>query len=133
MTAVLLGSLAVFLILVVGTMVFSQTNAHQFNAMSFDQQIRLLMKQANSNDYFKNISEGSQGKLVYIKNKRKIFVYPWVLVDGKMLCTRKRLYKNWDYPENHPPFTDEEAEHAMEELNNFNRKSVIKLYFPDES
>ena len=106
-------------------------NRRQFKRMTFDQQIRILMKQAKGLVYFKNISGGTKGTLVYIKNKRKILTYPWVLADGKMLCTKKDPFTVWDYPEDHPAMTPDEIKQAVEELEKFNEKSIVKLYLQD--
>lgn len=115
-------------IVVFGVIIFPIINRIQFNKIPFDQKIRILMKQANKLVYWKNISYGTKGHLVYIKNKRKILVYPWVLVDGKMLCTKANPYECWDYPEEHPPLTDDETDQAIQELNKYNSKSAVKLY-----
>ena len=99
--------------------------------MPFDQQIRILMKQAKGLVYFKNISNGRAGTLIYVKNKRKILTYPWVLKDGKMLCTKENPFTNWDYPEEHPQMSEDEIKQAVEELDKFNEKSFVKLYLQD--
>jgi hypothetical protein len=115
-------------IIVLGVIVFPQINKRQFKKMPIEQQVRILMKQANKLIYWKNISQGTKGTLIYIKNKRKILIYPWVLIDGKMLCTRKNPYHHWDYPEEKPAFTDDEIKQAKEELEKYNKKNVVKLY-----
>ncbi|MFR5876675.1 MAG: hypothetical protein ACLUFN_09330 [Eubacterium sp.] len=120
--------LVIAVIIVLGVIVFPLINKWQFKKMPFDQQIRILMKQANKLIYWKNISEGKKGTLIYIKNKRKILAYPWVLLDGKMLCTRKNPYDHWDYPEDQPAFTEDEIKQAKEELEKYNKKSAVKLY-----
>lgn len=120
--------IAVIALFLLGIVIFPLINRRQFSKMPVDQQIRILMKQANKLIFFKNISNGSRGTLVYIKNKRKIYTYPWVLKDGKMLCTRETLYEKWDYPEEQPPFTEEEKAQAKEELERYNEKSIVKLY-----
>ena len=86
-------------VIILGIIVFPLINRYQFKKMPAEQQVRILMKQAKGLIFFKNISYGKEGKLVYIKNKRKIYIYPWVLKDGNMLCTRSDLYESWDYPE----------------------------------
>jgi hypothetical protein len=118
----------VAVIIVLGVIVFPQINKRQFKKMPIEQQVRILMKQANKLIYWKNISQGTKGTLIYIKNKRKILIYPWVLIDGKMLCTRKNPYHHWDYPEEKPAFTDDEIKQAKEELEKYNKKNVVKLY-----
>ncbi|MBR1763614.1 MAG: hypothetical protein IJ731_09685 [Eubacterium sp.] len=106
----------------------SVINRWQFKKMPFEQQVRILMKQARGLVFFKNISYGSKGTLVYIKNKRKILTYPWVLVDGKMLCTKEKPFEKWDYPKEQPPLTEEEKNQALKELEKYNDKSIVKLY-----
>ncbi len=118
-------------VLVLGVIIFPLINRRQFKNMPFEQQIRILMKQAKGLIYWKNISQGTKGTLVYIKNKRKILAYPWVLVDGKMLCTRKNPYEKWDYPEERPDFTEDEIKQAREELEKYNKKNPVKLYLQD--
>ena len=115
-------------VLLLGIIIFPIINRYQFKRLPFDQQIRILMKQARGLTYFKNISYGSKGTLIYIKNKRKILTYPWVLTDGKMLCTKENPFDNWDYPENKPPLSEDEKKQALEELEKFNEKSIVKLY-----
>ncbi|MBQ9530702.1 MAG: hypothetical protein IJR70_01375 [Eubacterium sp.] len=119
-------------VLLLGVIIFPIINRIQFKKLPFDQQIRILMKQAKGLNYFKNISYGSKGNLIYIKNKRKILSYPWVLVDGKMLCTKDDPFKFWDYPEERPQITEDEKKQAIDELEKYNEKSIIKLYLRDE-
>ncbi|MBQ8077288.1 MAG: hypothetical protein IJ235_02785 [Eubacterium sp.] len=128
LVAVVVGVIALVLL---GTVIFPLINRWQFRRMPYDQQIRILMKQAKKLVYFKNISNGSSGTLIYIKNKRKILTYPWKLIDGKMLCTKKNPYTVWDYPEEHPAMTDDEIKQAVEELEKYNEKSLVKLYLQE--
>lgn len=122
----------IIVVLILGIIIFPIINRNQLKKMPYDQQIRILMKQAKGLNYFKNISNGTKGALVYIKNKRKILYYPWVLADGKMICTKKNPYTNWDYPEEHPAFREEEIEQAKNALLEYNKKKQIKLYLQDE-
>lgn len=119
--------LVVVILLILGIIVFPLINRRQLKRMPFDQQVRILMKQAKGLVYFKNISSGTKGTLVYIKNKRKILVFPWILIDGNMLCTRKYPFDHWDYPEEKEKLTEEEFTQAKEELEKYNKKSVVKL------
>lgn len=123
--------LAVAAVLVLGVIIFPIINREQFKNMPIEQQIRILMKQAKGLVYWKNISQGRKGTLVYIKNKRKILTYPWVLVDGKMLCTKNNPYDKWDYPEENPDFTEDEIKQAKEELEKYNKNNPVKLYLQD--
>lgn len=122
----------IIVVLILGIIIFPIINRNQLKKMPYDQQIRILMKQAKGLDYFKNISNGSKGALVYIKNKRKILYYPWVLVNDKMICTKKNPYTNWDYPEEHPAFREEEIEQAKSALLDYNKHKKIKLYLQDK-
>ena len=124
--------MVVIALLLLGVIVFPLINRRQFNKMPFDQKIRILMKQANSLVFFKNVSSGTSGTLYYVKNKRKIYMYPWVLQEGKMLCTRQPLYDKWDYPEEQPLFSEEEVLQPVQELEKYNQKSAVKLYVKNE-
>ena len=115
-------------VLLCGIVILPIISRQQFKKLPFDQQIRILMKQARGLIYFKNISYGSKGTLIYIKNKRKILAFPWVLADGKMLCTKQNPFENWDYPEDKPPLSEDEKKQALEELEKYNEKSLVKLY-----
>ena len=120
-------------VLLLGIIVFPIINKYQFKRLPFDQQIRILMKQAKGLNFFKNISYGSKGTLIYIKNKRKILAYPWILADGKMLCTKENPFDFWDYPEEHPEISEDEKKQAVEALEKFNEKSIIKLFIQDSN
>ena len=124
---------ALIIVILLSVVIIPLFNARQFNRLPQEQQVRVLMKQANGLVYFKNVSNGSSGTLYYIKNKRKIFVYPWTLQDGKMICGRKDLFETWDYPEEKPAFTVEEKQQAREELEKYNVKHTVKLIIYDES
>lgn len=120
--------LIVAVLSVLSLVIFPIVNKRQFSKLPVEQQIRILMKQAKKLIYWKNIGQGTKGSLVYIKNKRKILVYPWVLVDGKMLCTKANPFDRWDYPEDKPEFTEDEIKQALEELEKYNRHNPVKLY-----
>lgn len=124
--------IVLLVIVFLGVLIIPTINKRQFKKMPFDQQIRILMKEANKLIYFKNISDGSKGNLIYIKNKRKILVYPWVLIDGKMLCTKENPFEHWDYPEEKSPLTDDEIKQAIEELDKYNKNKPVKLYLQDK-
>lgn len=87
------------------------------------------MKEAKGLIYFKNVSKGREGVLYYVKNKRKILAFTWVLFDGKMLCTRKNPFECWDYPEESEPLNADERKQLMEELEKFNKKNPVKIVF----
>ena len=89
------------------------------------------MKSANKLHYFKNITNGTKGTRIYVKNKRKILSYPWVLADGKMICTKANPFDKWDYPEEQPPLTEDEIRLAIGELEKYNKHSAVKLYLQE--
>lgn len=128
MTKIQIVLIILAILLVFGIIVFPIINRVQFKRMPFDQQIRILMKQANKLVFWKNISYGTKGTLIYIKNKRKILTFPWVLMDGRMLCTKQNPFEKWDYPEDALPMNEDEIKQARDELEKYNDKSVIKLY-----
>lgn len=119
-------------ILILGIAVIPLINRRSFRNLPFDQQVRILMKEAKGLTYFKNISKGSTGILYYVKNKRKILAFPWVIKDGSMLCTRKNPFDRWDYPEEKQPLNEDELDQLMTELERFNKKSAVKLKFISE-
>ncbi len=118
----------IIILVILGIIVFPIVNRKQFSKLPFAQKVRILMKEAKGLAYFKNVSEGKTGTLIYVKNKRKIYFYPWILKDGAMYCTREDLFINWDYPEEAPEFTEEERIQALSELENFNKKNAVKIY-----
>lgn len=132
MTKLHIALIVLAVLVVLGIFVFPIINKRQLKKMPFDQQIRILMKQANKLIYFKNITDGTKGNLIYIKNKRKILVYPWVLIDGKMLCTKANPFDHWDYPEELPKFTEDEINQAIDELEKYNKNKPVKLYLQEK-
>lgn len=123
--------ISVAVIIALGVAVFPAINKHQLKNMPYDQQIRIIMKGANKLHYFKNITNGTKGTLIYVKNKRKILSYPWVLVDGKMICTKANPFEKWDYPEEQPPLTEDEIRLAIAELEKYNKHCAVKLYLQE--
>ncbi len=123
---ILVAAFAVFVLLAVG---FPLINRRQFRNLPYDQQIRILMKQAKGLVYFKNVSQGSTGILYYVKNKRKILMFPWVLENGYMLVTKDNPFEKWDYPEQQEPLNEDELKQLLSELEKFNKKSPVKIIF----
>lgn len=119
----------VAVVLVLGIIVFPLINRRQFRNLPPDQQIRILMKEAKGLIYFKNVSKGSTGVLFYVKNKRKILAFPWVLEDGKMVCKRENPFERWDYPEEKQPLNEDELKQLSEELEKYNKKNPVKIVF----
>lgn len=129
MTEAQIVIIVIAVILVLGIIVFPLINRRSFNKLPPDQKIRILMKEANSMAYFKNVSSGSTGVLYFVKNRRKILAFPWKLVDGHMLCSRKNPFEHWDYPEEQAPLTEDEQKLTLVELEKYNKKSTVKIYF----
>ena len=129
MSGTQIAILVVAVIIVLGVIVFPLVNRRSFRNLPFDQQVRILMKEAKGLIYFKNVSKGSTGVLYYVKNKRKILTFPWVLADGKMLCTRKNPFERWDYPEEKEPLNEDELKQLLSELEKFNKKNAVKIHF----
>ncbi|MGN1329374.1 MAG: hypothetical protein ACI4V4_06720 [Eubacterium sp.] len=119
----------VAIVLVLGIVVFPLINRRQFRNLPPDQQIRILMKEAKGLIYFKNVSKGTTGVLFYVKNKRKILAFPWVLEDGKMVCKREKPFERWDYPEEKQPLNADELNQLSEELEKYNKKNPVKITF----
>lgn len=120
-------------LIVLGVAIIPAINRRQLKKMPIDQQIRILMQQANKLIYWKNISEGTKGTLVYIKNKRKILTFPWILVDGAILCTRKNPFEKWDYPEEQEPLTSDELAQLKDEIEKYNKKTPVKILFQKDT
>lgn len=129
MTATEIVLIVSAVILVLGIVIFPLINRRSFRNLPPDQQIRILMKEAKGLAYFKNVSKGSTGTLYYVKNKRKILAFPWVIVDGKMVVTRKNPFERWDYPEEKEPLNENELKQLMEEIEKFNKKNPVKILF----
>lgn len=115
------------IMLLLGIFVLPLINRRQFRNLPYDQQIRILMKEAKGAAYFKNVSKGSSGTLYFVKNRRKILELDWELRDSQMVCVKENPLEKWDYPEEHPTITDDEIKLLSEELEKFNKKSTVKF------
>lgn len=129
MTPVQIAIVVLAAVLLLGIIVFPLFNRSQFRNLPPEQKVRVLMKEAKGTAYFKNVSRGTQGVLYYVKNKRKILSFPWVLADGKMLCTNKKPFERWDYPEERDLLTDDELRQLLQELDSYNKKNPVKIMF----
>ena len=119
-------------IIIIVAVVLPLFNRQQFRRLPYDQQILAIMKQANKLVFWKNISHGRAGSLFFVKNKRKILVYPWVINEnGQMLITKENPFDKWDYPEEHEPLSADEIKQAREELYAYADKSAVKIVFND--
>lgn len=122
----------VLVIVLLGVFVLPVFNRRQFKKLPADQQVLAIMRQANKLIFWKNISNGRTGNLFYVKNKRKILVYPWVLNEnGKMVITKTNPFDKWDYPEEKAPLNEDEVKQARAELRRFSEKSAVKIIFND--
>ncbi len=122
----------VAVVILPGVIVLPLFNRQQFRRLPYDQQILAIMKQANKLVFWKNISHGRAGSLFFVKNKRKILVYPWVINEnGQMLITKENPFDKWDYPEEHEPLSADEIKQAREELYAYADKSAVKIVFND--
>lgn len=122
----------VAVVILLGVIVLPLFNRQQFRRLPYDQQILAIMKQANKLVFWKNISHGRAGSLFFVKNKRKILVYPWVINEnGQMLITKEDPFDKWDYPEEHEPLSADEIKQAREELYAYADKSAVKIVFND--
>lgn len=122
----------VAVVILLGVIVLPLFNRQQFRRLPYDQQILAIMKQANKLVFWKNISHGRAGSLFFVKSKRKILVYPWVINEnGQMLITKENPFDKWDYPEEHEPLSADEIKQAREELYAYADKSAVKIVFND--
>lgn len=122
----------VAVVILLGVIVLPLFNRQQFRRLPYDQQILAIIKQANKLVFWKNISHGRAGSLFFVKNKRKILVYPWVINEnGQMLITKENPFDKWDYPEEHEPLSADEIKQAREELYAYADKSAVKIVFND--
>ena len=122
----------VAVVILLGVIVLPLFNRQHFRRLPYDQQILAIMKQANKLVFWKNISHGRAGSLFFVKNKRKILVYPWVINEnGQMLITKENPFDKWDYPEEHEPLSADEIKQAREELYAYADKSAVKIVFND--
>lgn len=125
-TGIILICIAVILLL--GVVILPLFNRSQFKKMPIEQQVLAIMKQAKGLVYFKNISNGRTGNLCYVKNKRKILIYPWVITqNGNMKITKENPFDNWDYPEEKEPLSANEIRQAHQELEKYSKKSPVRI------
>lgn len=117
-------------VLVLGIIILPLFNKWQFKRLPAEQQVLAIMKQANKLVYWKNVSNGRTGNLFFVKNKRKILVFPWQLDEqGRMVITKSNPFDKWDYPEEQEPLNDDEVKQAVEELQKYSKSSVVKIIF----
>lgn len=120
----------VVVVILLGAIILPLFNRWQFKRLPVDQQVLAIMKQANGLIYWKNVSNGRTGNLFYVKNKRKILVYPWALDhDGNMIIVKENPFDKWNYPEEQEPLYEYEIEQAIEELEKYAKKSPVKIIY----
>ena len=116
----------------VGIIVLPVFNRWQFRRLPYDQQVLTIMRQAKGLVFWKNISHGRTGSLFFVKNKRKILVFPWILDEnGRMVIDKENPFDKWDYPEDHPQLNADEIRQASRELKKYSDKSPVKIVFHD--
>lgn len=116
----------------VGIIVLPVFNRWQFRRLPYDQQVLTIMRQAKGLVFWKNISHGRTGSLFFVKNKRKILVFPWILDEnGRMVIDKENPFDKWDYPEDHPQLNADEIRQASRELKKYSDKSPVKIVFYD--
>ncbi len=117
----------------VGIIVLPVFNRWQFRRLPYDQQVLTIMRQAKGLVFWKNISHGRTGSLFFVKNKRKILVFPWILDEnGRMVIDKENPFDKWDYPEDHPQLNADEIRQASRELKKYSDKSPVKIVFHDQ-
>lgn len=126
-------ALIVAAVLLLGLVLLPAFNRWQVRRMPADQQILLIMKQAKGLHYIRNVSGGKQGILYYVKNKRKILVYPWVRRGRVRVITKKDPFDRWDYPEEQTPLTREERAQARQVLADYARRSNQRIVWNDKT
>lgn len=124
--------LIIIAVVLIGVIVLPLFNRWQFRRLPYDQQVLAIMRQAKGLVYWKNISRGRTGSLFFVKNKRKILVFPWVLDEnGRMAVDKENPFDRWDYPEDRPPLNEDEIRQARQELKKYSDKSAVKIIFND--
>lgn len=126
--------LIILAVLILVIIILPLFNRSQLKKMPVDQQILIIMKQAKDLVFFKNISSGRTGNLCFVKNKRKILVYPWILNEkGEMQITKENPFDRWDYPEDRPLLNADEIAQARKELINYSKKSSVRIVWNDKA
>lgn len=125
-------ALMIAVVLLLGLVLLPAFNRRQVRRMPQDQQILLIMKQAKGLHYIRNVSGGKQGFLYYVKNKRKILVYPWVRRGRARVITKKDPFNRWDYPEEQITLTPQEREQARQALADYARRSNQRIVWNDK-
>ncbi len=132
MSTTLIIIIVVIVLIVLGIVILPLFNRSQFKHLPPENQILIIMKQAKSLIFWKNISNGRTGNLFFVKNKRKILVYPWKLDEnGHMVILKQNPFDRWDYPEEREELNTDEIKQAREELEKYSKKSPVKIIYND--
>lgn len=124
--------IVIVVLVVAGVVILPLFNRMQFKKLPPQQQVLAIMKSANSLVYWKNVSSGTKGNLFYVKNKRKILIYPWALDEnGHMRILKANPFDRWDYPEERESLNEDEVKQAVREMKKYSEKSHIKIVFND--
>lgn len=125
-------ALIIIVIILLGAVVLPLFNRQQFRKLSPEQQVRAIMRQTKGLVFWKNVSNGRDGNLFFVKNKRKILVYPWYIDEnGKMIIKKDNPFDFWDYPEEKPALNADEIRQARDELYKYSEKSLVEIVFND--
>ena len=126
-------ALIVAAVLLFGLVLLPAFNRWQVRRMPPDQQILLIMKQAKGAALHSQCIRRQTGLLYYVKNKRKILVYPWVRRGRVRVVTKKDPFDRWDYPEEQAPLTREERMQARQVLADYARRSNQRIVWNDKT
>lgn len=117
----------VVLLIVGGLFVFPIVNNRVWNGLTEEQQCLTLTQKARKLTEFKNLSAGTDGRLYYVVNKRKVLIYPWRLNDGKMEIIKPDPFDRWNYPSR--ALTQEERQKAREDLDEYTQKHHVQIIY----
>lgn len=124
---ILIAAVAVILIVVCGLFVFPLVNNRVWNGLTEEQQCLTLTQRARKLTEFKNLSSGTDGKLFYVVNKRKVLIYPWRLNGTQMQIIKADPFDRWNYPVR--TLTEEERKKAREDLDEYIEKHHLKMIY----
>ena len=60
--------------------------------------------------------------MYFVKNKRKILVFDWVLDGGNMIVINKNPFSNWDYPEEKEALNEDDCKFVLDAVEKYNKK-----------
>lgn len=124
---ILIAVVVLVLIAVCGLLVFPLINNHVWSSLTEEQQCLTLTQKARKLTEFKNLSSGTQGRLYYVVNKRKVLIYPWRLNGSQMEIVKADPFDCWNYPAR--SLTQEERKKAQEDLDEYTQKHCVKIIY----